>query len=170
MGQRKMMHCSTLVFALLGPLSVAGHGNLVWPPTWFDPEGKDGLMPGGVIYGENAPLQWFSNWTFIPRSRRRPLTPHCLLCRTFMVTPTKSGTRSVASFCRLSTTTSAGCGTPLTPQETRGWPQVLRPSSAPAVCGVETQRVAEGSPRTENAQEEAPAWVRIRETSHGITQ
>merc|ERR1711971_1097382 len=168
MGQRKMMHCSTLVFALLGPLSVAGHGNLVWPPTWFDPEGKDGLMPGGVIYGQNAPLQWFSNWTFIPEDQEATLDPS--LFRTFTATPTKSGTQSVASSCRLSTMTSAGCGTRLTPPETLGWPRDLRPSSVPAVCGVEIRRVVEGSAKTENAQEEAPAWVRIRETSHGITQ
>ena len=70
-----MMLSSRLVFALVGPLSVAGHGNMVWPPTWFDPDGKDGLMPGGVIYGENAPLQWFSNWTFIPEGQEATLDP-----------------------------------------------------------------------------------------------
>ena len=76
-SQRKMMRCSTLLLGLVasGPLSVAAHGNMVWPPTWFDPDGKDGLMPGGVIYGENAPLQWFSNWTFIPEGQEATLDP-----------------------------------------------------------------------------------------------
>merc|ERR1711962_1328209 len=76
MGQSTRMRCTILLLSLLfGPLAVAGHGNMVWPPTWFDPEGKDGLMPGGVIYGENAPLQWFSNWTFIPEEQEATLDP-----------------------------------------------------------------------------------------------
>ena len=72
---KKMTRYSALIFAFVGPLTVAAHGNMVWPPTWFDPHGKDGLMPGGVIYGENAPLQWFSNWTFIPEDQEATLDP-----------------------------------------------------------------------------------------------
>jgi len=48
-----------------------GHGNMMWPPSWFDPNGEIGLSPGGVILGVAGmewapPLSWFTNWTFIP--------------------------------------------------------------------------------------------------------
>jgi len=65
----------TLVVATLGPLSVVGHGNLMWPPSWFDPNGTIGLSPGGFMQGglpedvyswPNSPIMWFTNHTFIP--------------------------------------------------------------------------------------------------------
>ena len=104
------------------------------------------------------------------RTRRPPLTPHCSLCRTSTGTPIQYGTESVASFCRLSTMTSAGSGTQLTQPETRGWLRELRLSSVLAVCGEAIPRGVEGSARTENVQEVVPAWARIHETSLGITQ
>ena len=57
-----------LLFSFLGPLQVLGHGNMMWPPTWFDPNGTIGLTPGGFMHGdyETAPNMWFTNWTFIP--------------------------------------------------------------------------------------------------------
>ena len=61
------------IFLALGPLLVASHGNMVWPPTWFDPDGKDGLRPGGVGLGENLPMAWFSNWTLIPEDQEATL-------------------------------------------------------------------------------------------------
>merc|ERR1711970_1426688 len=75
-SQRIVMSCLSLALAVglaLGPLLVAGHGNMVWPPTWFDRDGKDGLRPGGVGKGENLPMMWFSNWTFIPEEHGPPL-------------------------------------------------------------------------------------------------
>merc|ERR1711890_38354 len=72
--QRKML-LVTLVVATLGPLSVVGHGNLMWPPSWFDPNGTIGLSPGGFMQGglpedvyswPNSPIMWFTNHTFIP--------------------------------------------------------------------------------------------------------
>ena len=39
-----------LVFVWLAPL-VWSHGNMVWPPTWFDPRGEIGLSPGGFMMG-----------------------------------------------------------------------------------------------------------------------
>ena len=62
-----MLHTSLLLY-ILGPLSVLGHGNMMWPPTWFDPNGTVGLTPGGFMHGEydTAPNMWYSNWTFIP--------------------------------------------------------------------------------------------------------
>jgi len=56
------------VFSALGPLSVLGHGALMWPPSWFDPNGTVGLTPGGFMAGEykTAPNMWYNNWTFIP--------------------------------------------------------------------------------------------------------
>jgi hypothetical protein len=59
-----------VALATLGPLYVAGHGNMVWPPSWFDPLGEVGLDPGGLTnydgFGDSSPIMWFSNWTFIP--------------------------------------------------------------------------------------------------------
>ena len=54
--------------SVLGPLSVLGHGALMWPPSWFDPNGTVGLTPGGFMAGEykTAPNMWYTNWTFIP--------------------------------------------------------------------------------------------------------
>ena len=68
------MLCLAITLAL-GPLLVASHGNMVWPPTWFDPEGKDGLRPGGVGLSENLPMMWFSNWTLIPEDQEATLDP-----------------------------------------------------------------------------------------------
>jgi len=45
------------------------HGNMMWPPSWFDPNGEVGLSPGGFFDFakiEVPPVMWFSNWTFIP--------------------------------------------------------------------------------------------------------
>jgi len=60
---------SPLIFpvALFLP-SVLGHGALMWPPSWFDPNGTIGLTPGGFMAGqyEFAPNMWYTNWTFIP--------------------------------------------------------------------------------------------------------
>ena len=50
------------------------------------------------------------------------------------------------------------------------WATPNQEGSALVVCGVEIQRGAEGSNRTENAREGVPAWAEIRETSLGITQ
>ena len=72
------MSCLSLALAVglaFDPLLVAGHGNMVWPPTWFDPDGKDGLRPGGVGVSENLPMMWFSNWTFIPEEQEATLNP-----------------------------------------------------------------------------------------------
>merc|ERR1711934_379178 len=71
MGDRKSkMLLTTVLLSILGPLSVLGHGNMVWPPSWFDPNGTIGLSPMGFMYGypefKDAPVSWFSNWTFIP--------------------------------------------------------------------------------------------------------
>ena len=68
------MRCLAITLAL-GPLLVASHGNMVWPPTWFDPDGKDGLRPGGVGLSENLPMMWFSNWTLIPEDQEATLDP-----------------------------------------------------------------------------------------------
>ena len=60
-----------LVFVWLAPL-VWSHGNMVWPPTWFDPRGEIGLSPGGFMMGgkgESISIMWFSNWTFIPEEQ-----------------------------------------------------------------------------------------------------
>ena len=69
-----MLNLALLLLGL-GPLLVAGHGNMVWPPTWFDADGKDGLMPGGVGRGENLPMMWFSNWTTIPEDQEATIDP-----------------------------------------------------------------------------------------------
>jgi len=58
------MFLAILTLASLGPLLVAGHGNMVWPPTWFDKNGDIGLASGGFM--KNDIIMWFSNWTFIP--------------------------------------------------------------------------------------------------------
>jgi len=39
---------------------------MVWPPSWFDPNGEVGLSPGGFVIGDLNPSAWFTNWTFIP--------------------------------------------------------------------------------------------------------
>merc|ERR1712142_1295898 len=48
--------------------SALGHGALMWPPSWFDPNGTIGLTPGGFMEGqyEFAPNMWYTDWTFIP--------------------------------------------------------------------------------------------------------
>merc|ERR1711909_249599 len=48
------------------PQYAEGHGNMVWPPSWFDPNGEIGLTPGGFADWDSSPISWFSNWTFIP--------------------------------------------------------------------------------------------------------
>ena len=58
------MELTGLVLAAFGPLLVVGHGNMVWPPTWFDTNGDVGLSPGGFMMKDQS--MWFSNWTFIP--------------------------------------------------------------------------------------------------------
>jgi len=43
--------------------AVFGHGNIVWPPTWFDANGEMGLTPYmGCARGQ---CLWFTNWTFV---------------------------------------------------------------------------------------------------------
>ena len=58
------MELTGLVLATFGPPLVVGHGNMVWPPTWFDTNGDVGLSPGGFMMKDQS--MWFSNWTFIP--------------------------------------------------------------------------------------------------------
>jgi len=59
-----MMLLFSLLVSLFRPFFVAGHGNMVWPPTWFDIEGSVGLSPGGFMMADQ--IMWFTNWTFIP--------------------------------------------------------------------------------------------------------
>jgi len=54
---------------ILAPLGVLGHGNMVWPNTWFDQGGWVGLTPGGQCRAAGlgvASCMWFTNFTFIP--------------------------------------------------------------------------------------------------------
>merc|ERR1712212_494091 len=62
------MHCPLIFLVSLVLPSVLGHGALMWPPSWFDPNGTIGLTPGGFMTGqyEFAPNMWYTNWTFIP--------------------------------------------------------------------------------------------------------
>jgi len=55
-----------LAICSVGPQYAEGHGNMVWPPSWFDPNGEIGLTPGGFADWDSSPISWFSNWTFIP--------------------------------------------------------------------------------------------------------
>jgi len=66
-----------LVLVLLAP-SVWSHGNMMWPPSWFDPRGEIGLSPGGFMQGgppggEDPAIMWFTNWTFIPDEQEATL-------------------------------------------------------------------------------------------------
>jgi len=70
--QREMFH---LLFLL--PLSVSGHGNMVWPPVWWDVGGQVGLSPGASCYAgyeytflddpgkSGANCLWYTNYTHI---------------------------------------------------------------------------------------------------------
>merc|ERR1712212_859354 len=62
------MNCPPIFLVSLVLPSVLGHGALMWPPSWFDPNGTIGLTPGGFMAGqyEFAPNMWYTNWTFIP--------------------------------------------------------------------------------------------------------
>ena len=53
-----------LLLLVLGPLSVLGHGAMVWPYNWQDKNGEVGLEPYGYL--TLGSVSWFTNWTFIP--------------------------------------------------------------------------------------------------------
>jgi len=54
------------LFSLL--LGVQGHGNMVWPPTWFDSYGLTGLTPGHQCQADGGTevgaCMWYTNYTF----------------------------------------------------------------------------------------------------------
>jgi len=56
------MILASLMVVIFGPLSVLGHGNMIWPPTWLGP--NETIQPGND-YNKSI-IMWFSNWTFIP--------------------------------------------------------------------------------------------------------
>merc|ERR1711971_1267354 len=66
-----------MLLLLLLPLSVSGHGNMVWPPVWWDVGGQVGLTPGASCYAgydytflddpgkTGANCMWYTNYTHI---------------------------------------------------------------------------------------------------------
>merc|ERR1711971_1460962 len=101
MGVEIKMFLERLLFSLLGALSVHGHGNMMWPPTWFDPNGTIGLTPGGFMHGDYETAPW---------------THPSTACLTSTGTRTKCGTRRTASLPR-AMVTSAPPGTQPIPQQ-----------------------------------------------------
>merc|ERR1711872_284396 len=69
MGKTRDMSVTYILPLILAPLGVLGHGNMVWPNTWFDQGGWVGLTPGGQCRAAGlgvASCMWFTNFTFIP--------------------------------------------------------------------------------------------------------
>jgi len=66
-----------MLHLLLLPLCVSGHGNMVWPPVWWDIGGQVGLTPGASCFAgheytflddpakSGANCLWYTNYTHI---------------------------------------------------------------------------------------------------------
>jgi len=50
------------------------HGSMVWPPTWFQPNGTDALEPFNQCGGKSSCL-WFTNWTHVEERKMEANSP-----------------------------------------------------------------------------------------------
>ena len=151
------------IFLALCPLLVASHGNMVWPPTWFDPDGKDGLRPGGVGLGENLPMAWFSNWTLIPEDQEATLDPWLFTVPDFHGDAWSIWDRVNCLALEGLHMMCARPGTRSTQPGIHGWLQAQPPSSALAGGVAAILRVAVGSLMARSVQEVVTVLVMTQE-------